>query len=155
MNKGTHNLPSLALQSNENSSDLIFRGYLADTTPVLSAEILSCCCAGVIRSARGPCDLLVVFWASSLAKVGITVPKKEKLLAPMTIEVLTFALTVQAHRWPITLSHKTSKTKNCLIYTVYICVIGRQQQELYSLLYSVMLDRLISNGPCGLQWPTN
>ena len=38
MNKGTHNLPSLALQSSENSSDLIFGGYLAGTTPVLSAR---------------------------------------------------------------------------------------------------------------------
>ena len=59
------------------------------------------------------------------AKVGITVPKKEKLLAPMTIEVLTFALTIQAHQWPNTLSPKTCKTKNCLtVGIIFLLVFG-------------------------------
>ena len=34
-NEGTNNLPSLALESSENSSDLTFEGYLAGTTLVL------------------------------------------------------------------------------------------------------------------------
>ena len=65
-------LPSLALQSSENSSDLIFGGYLAGTTPVHSARILSSRCAGVIRRAQGPCDLLVIFSASSVTTVQVS-----------------------------------------------------------------------------------
>ena len=37
---------------------------MAGTTPMHSARILYSCCAGAIRSAQGPCDLLVVFSAS-------------------------------------------------------------------------------------------
>ena len=38
---------------------------MAGITPVHSAKILSSRCAGVIRSAQGLCDLLVIFSASS------------------------------------------------------------------------------------------
>ena len=46
---------------------------MAGTTLVLSAKVLSCCCAGAIRSARGLCDLLVVFSASSVTVVAFPV----------------------------------------------------------------------------------
>ena len=78
------------------------------------------------------------------AKVGITVPKKEKLLAPMTIEVLTFALKVQAHQWPNTLSPKTSKTKNCLIY-IYIYIFIRHRSATVGIIFLVLF---------GHAWPT-
>ena len=44
---------------------------MAGTTPVHSAKIVSSCCAGVIRSIRGPCDLLVLFSASSYIYIYI------------------------------------------------------------------------------------
>ena len=60
----------------ENNSDLTFRGYLAGTTPALSARSFFFRCAGAICSARGLCGLLVVFSASS---VGAVCGKRVKL----------------------------------------------------------------------------
>ena len=54
------------------SSNLTFRGYLAGITPVLSVRsffiyLFFCVCVCVVSSARGPCNLLLIFWHHQLA----------------------------------------------------------------------------------------